>query len=58
MPAPDGGPGGLKAVGEPPVVGPAAAVANALAAATGVRIRRLPMTPQRVFAALAGREAT
>ena len=55
-PAADGGPHGAKGVGEPPVVPTAAAVANAIAAATGVRVRRLPMTPQRVWAALAGEE--
>jgi CO/xanthine dehydrogenase Mo-binding subunit len=32
----------------------AAAIANAVAQATGVRIRELPLTPQRVKAALAG----
>jgi CO/xanthine dehydrogenase Mo-binding subunit len=51
VPAPDG-PFGAKGVGEAPVVATAAAVANAIAAATGVRMRRLPMTPQRVWAAL------
>ena len=56
-PAADGGPFGSKGVGEPPVVPTAAAVANAIAAATGVRVRRLPMTPIRVWAALAGEDA-
>jgi CO/xanthine dehydrogenase Mo-binding subunit len=51
VPAPDG-PFGAKGIGEAPVVATAAAVANAIAAATGVRMRRLPMTPQRVWAAL------
>ena len=32
----------------------AAAIANAFAAATGTRIRELPLTPERVKAALAG----
>jgi CO/xanthine dehydrogenase Mo-binding subunit len=50
-PAP-GGPHGARAVGEPPVVGPPAAVANAIAAATGRRVRHLPMTPERVWEAL------
>jgi CO/xanthine dehydrogenase Mo-binding subunit len=49
--APDG-PFGAKGVGEPPVIGVAAAVANAVAAATGTRIYRLPMTPERVWRAL------
>src|SRR3990170_4883933 len=56
-PAADGGPYGSKGVGEPPVVPTAAAVANAIAAATGVRVRHLPMTPVRVWAALAGEDA-
>ena len=52
VPAPEG-PYGAKGVGEAPVVAAAAAVANAIAAATGgVRLRRLPMTPERVWRAL------
>jgi CO/xanthine dehydrogenase Mo-binding subunit len=51
-PAPDGGPHGARAVGEPPVVGPPAAIANAIAAATGRRVRHLPMTPERVWASM------
>jgi len=51
VPAPDG-PFGAKGIGEAPVIAVAAAVANAIAAATGVRLRELPMTPQRVWAAL------
>jgi CO/xanthine dehydrogenase Mo-binding subunit len=51
VPAPDG-PFGAKGVGEAPVVATAAAVANAVAAATGVRPRELPMTPERVWRAL------
>jgi len=39
-------------VGEPPIVPTAAAVANAIAAATGARVRRLPMTPERVWRAV------
>ncbi|HEY7619608.1 MAG TPA: xanthine dehydrogenase family protein molybdopterin-binding subunit [Solirubrobacteraceae bacterium] len=53
VPAPDG-PFGAKGVGEPPVIAVAAAVANAIAAATGARLRELPMTPQRVWRALNG----
>jgi CO/xanthine dehydrogenase Mo-binding subunit len=53
VPAPDG-PFGAKGVGEPPVIGVAAAVANAIGAAVGVRLRELPMTPQRVWAAMKG----
>jgi CO/xanthine dehydrogenase Mo-binding subunit len=51
VPAPDG-PYGAKGVGEPPVVGVPGAVANAIAAAVGVRLRELPMTPERVWRAL------
>jgi CO/xanthine dehydrogenase Mo-binding subunit len=53
VPAPEG-PYGAKGVGEAPIVGVAAAVGNAIAAATGgVRLTRLPMTPQRVWQAVA-----
>jgi len=51
-PASNGGPRGAKGVGEPPIVPTAAAVGNAIAAATGARVRRLPMTPERVWRAL------
>jgi CO/xanthine dehydrogenase Mo-binding subunit len=51
VPAPDG-PYGAKGVGEPPVIAVPAAVANAIAAAVGVRLRDLPMTPERVWRAL------
>jgi isoquinoline 1-oxidoreductase beta subunit len=47
--APDGKPRGL---GEPPIGPIAPAIGNALFALTGVRLRRLPMTPERVKAAL------
>jgi len=42
------GPYGARGVGEPPVIPTAAAIANALADATGVRLTHLPMTPERV----------
>jgi CO/xanthine dehydrogenase Mo-binding subunit len=48
----EGTPFGSKGVGEPPVIPPAAAVANALARAAGGRVRQLPMTPERVWEAL------
>ncbi len=51
VPAPDG-PFGAKGIGEAPVVAAPAAVANAVAAATGVRLYELPMTPPRVWEAL------
>jgi CO/xanthine dehydrogenase Mo-binding subunit len=46
-----GGPYGSKGAGEVPVIGTAGAVANAVAAATGKRIRQLPMTPERIWSA-------
>jgi CO/xanthine dehydrogenase Mo-binding subunit len=51
VPAPDG-PFGAKGVGEPPVVGVPAAVANAVASAIGMRLYELPLTPERVWSAL------
>jgi xanthine dehydrogenase molybdenum-binding subunit len=48
----DGGPFGSKGVGEPPCVPTAGAVANAIASAAGVRVRRLPMTPTRIWSEL------
>ncbi len=44
-------------MGEPPIGPVGAAVANAFTAATGRRIRTLPMTPERVLGALAGKES-
>ena len=41
-------------IGEPATVPTSAAIANAIAHATGVRVRDLPMTPSRVLAALRG----
>ncbi|MBI2371215.1 MAG: xanthine dehydrogenase family protein molybdopterin-binding subunit, partial [Deltaproteobacteria bacterium] len=46
------GPFGAKGVGEPGLVGTAPAIANAIADAIGVRLKELPMTPERVLAAL------
>jgi CO/xanthine dehydrogenase Mo-binding subunit len=43
------GPMGAKGVGEPPIVPPAAAIANAIFDAVGVRVTELPATPERVF---------
>ena len=45
-------PYGVRGVGEVPIVPPAAAVANAIARAIGVRITRMPMTPERVLDAM------
>ncbi|GIK55797.1 MAG: xanthine dehydrogenase family protein [Chloroflexi bacterium] len=53
VPAPHG-PFGAKGAGEPPIIATAAAVANAIAAATDGRVTQLPMTAPRVLAALMG----
>jgi CO/xanthine dehydrogenase Mo-binding subunit len=45
-------PFGVRGVGEVPIVPPMAAVANAIHAATGARLRDLPMAPPKVLAAL------
>ena len=50
------GPFGLRAVAEPPGFGPPAAIANAIYDAVGVRIRTLPLSPERVLAAMQGQE--
>ena len=50
-----GHPFGAKGVGEANIVPPLAAIANAIYRATKVRMNRLPMNPQAVVAALAGR---
>jgi len=46
------GPYGAKALGEPPLVPVAAAIANAVYDATGVRIRDLPITAEKVLRGL------
>lgn len=45
-------PYGVRGVGEVPIVPVAAAVANAIARATGARVLQMPMTPERVLDAL------
>jgi xanthine dehydrogenase YagR molybdenum-binding subunit len=45
----DLGPGGIKGLGEIGIVGTAAAIANAVWHATGVRQRQLPIRPDRVL---------
>ena len=50
LPTQDGKPRG---VGEPPIAPVAAAIGNALFALTGVRMRQLPMTPERIRQAMA-----
>ena len=49
------GPFGAKGVGEPPVVPVSAAIANAITDATGARLDSLPITPERIVAAVAER---
>src|SRR5256885_16253534 len=44
-------PFGARGVGEVPIVPPMAAVANAIADATGIRLRDLPMSPPKLRAA-------
>jgi CO/xanthine dehydrogenase Mo-binding subunit len=50
-PEPDG-PFGAKGIGEIPICAVAPAIANGIAAVTGSRLRRLPMTPERVLEAM------
>ena len=45
-------PFGARGCGEVPIIPPMAAVANAIADATGIRLRDLPMSPPRLLAAL------
>ncbi len=51
-----GHPYGVRGVGEVPIVPPLAAIANAIADATGHRFTDLPMSPRRVLEALEGLE--
>ncbi len=46
------GPYGAKIVGEPSIIPPVAAIANAIRVAVGVRICDLPITPERIWRAL------
>ena len=43
---------GVIGLGEPPVISPGAAISNAVANAIGIRVPFLPLTPDRVLAAL------
>ncbi len=47
-------PYGVRGVGEANIVSPPAGIANAIHAATGQRLRRLPMNPPSVLAAILG----
>ncbi|HWH51531.1 MAG TPA: hypothetical protein VN651_08295, partial [Gemmatimonadaceae bacterium] len=42
---------GAKGLAEPPIIGTAPAIANAVADALGAEIRELPLTPWRVLSA-------
>jgi CO/xanthine dehydrogenase Mo-binding subunit len=46
------GPYGAKGVGEPPCIEPPAAIANAVAAATGLFMTSLPITAEKIALAL------
>jgi len=46
------GPYGSRAVGEAPILPVSSAIANAIKNATGVRIRELPITPEKILRAL------
>jgi CO/xanthine dehydrogenase Mo-binding subunit len=50
------GPFGAKGVGEPGLVPTAPAISNAIYDAVGVRIRHLPITPEKILAALEERD--
>jgi len=52
------GPFGAKGVGEPGLVPTAPAIANAIFDAIGVRIRDLPITPEKILAALSEAESS
>src|ERR1051326_2081279 len=43
---------GVIGLGEPPVISPGAAISNAVANAVGLRVPQLPLTPDRVIAAM------
>lgn len=51
------GPFGAKGVGEGAIIPTAAAIANAVADAIGVRIKSLPITPEKILAALEGKDS-
>ena len=50
------GPFGAKSLSEPCVIVPAPAIANAIYNAVGVRVRDLPITPEKILAGLALRD--
>ena len=50
------GPFGAKGIGEPGLVPTAPAIANAIYDAVGVRIKDLPITPEKILKALKEKE--
>jgi CO/xanthine dehydrogenase Mo-binding subunit len=52
----EAGPYGAKGIGEPGLVPTAPAIANAIYDAVGIRLKKLPMTPERVLKALKEKE--
>jgi CO/xanthine dehydrogenase Mo-binding subunit len=52
----EAGPYGAKGVGEPGLVPSAPAIANAIFDAVGIRLKKLPMTPERILKALKEKE--
>jgi xanthine dehydrogenase molybdenum-binding subunit len=43
---------GAKGLGEPPIIPPAPAIANAIFDATGIRVKEIPITAERLYYAL------
>ena len=52
----ESGPFGAKGVGEPPLIPTAPAILNAVSNALGVRITAMPLTPEKILAALEKKE--
>jgi len=50
-------PYGVRGVGETPIVAPPAAIANAIYWATKVRMNELPISPPRLWAAIAAKQS-
>lgn len=50
------GPFGARGIGEPPLIGVAPAVANAVANALGIRVRELPLCPEHILEAMQKQE--
>lgn len=49
------GPFGAKGVGEPPIMAPAPAIANAIFDAIGVQVKKIPITPERLKRAISSK---